>query len=284
MNVPAYAIGLPSEWVAEIKMRSEVRYIAESAVVPKVYASEGKSYLESQQTPGRYLQPECVLWYGYFPDSTYARKALAISNTPTFPSIRRAFPWDDKMTAVIMAQEADHPVNRGFHPPLGLGEFYPCPSWAPNTVLKWGNSHCGENKQLLVTVGEPIEDGTHNLLSEPYVDGESYRVLVVGQYVSYLRYTSSDWRKNVQGKVEKIRELKRDARGKVPIVNNDLAVRTLRILSEYNLDVAGVDFVVPKDETEAMLLEVNTYPSLDEDAVAREHFIEMAVQAVRVAQ
>lgn len=272
MNVPAYAIGLPEEWVAEIKQRAEVRYIAQSPVVPRVFARSGQTFIESYQTPGRFLQPNIVLWYGYFPNSTIARQALAVSNTPTFPNVRRTLPWDDKMLSVVMVQEVDEKtVPRGYLPPTASG--YPEPSWDRNTVLKWGNSHCGENKILLRDGIEPliVEATLNSLLSEPFVDGESHRILIVGDHTSQLVYDAVDWRKNVNGKITKLRT-----------VDPDLSERTHKITGHYGLAIAGVDYVIGRMGT--MLLEVNTYPSLDEDDEAREHFFMMAAEAVRKAQ
>lgn len=267
MDVPAYAIGLPEEWVAEIKERAGVRYIAHSEVVPNSVAVDGYVLLGSQQTIGRWLRPNIVLWYGYFPASRFARTAIAISNTPSFPDIRKTLPWDDKTMAVIMAQDADEPVDRG----LAQGPMQG--PWSANTVLKWGDSHCGENKQLMPTGKEQLDEraGNSDILSEPFIEGESHRILIVGYHMSQLVYESNDWRKNVNSTITLL-----------STVDPDLVERTLTIVRRYGLTVAGLDFVL--GEGRPTLLELNAYPSLDEDPVARETFIKMAVHEVQKAQ
>jgi len=190
--------------------------------------------------------------------------------------------WRDKPRLWLVtrgAQAVDSErVDRGYYPPpilhMSNPDAFPAPDWMPGTVIKWGNSHCGENKQLFTTGNEPFE-GTSMagqcILSEPFIEGESHRILMVGEHSSQLVYESADWRKNVRGTITKLR-----------IVDPDLETRTRRLLGVYGLALAGVDYVIGEKGT--MLLEVNAYPSLDEDADALEHFIELAVQAVRKAQ
>jgi glutathione synthase/RimK-type ligase-like ATP-grasp enzyme len=80
---------------------------------------------------------------------------------------------------------------------------------------------------------------------------------VLGQ----LHYESADWRKNVGATIT------------VADVDPELLARARRTADRLGLAIAGVDYVVT--ESEAMLLEVNAYPGLEDLPDASEAFIGM---------
>jgi hypothetical protein len=270
MNVAT--IGLESDVQKEIERLVDDRTIKflHHPVPPKIYTSEGVAYVAHPNIMDYYVPTDFVVWYSYFEDpelpkqtatSRLSRMALAMSNAMTFPNIKSALPFDDKMMALVLANAVGcYPsVNRGFFPPnqpITTG---------PNMVLKWGNLHCGEGKQLLVTGDEPLTSQFETVLAEPFVKGTSYRILLVGDYHCQLKYTSEDWRKNVGGKIEIC-----------PKVDFIMGARARDISDYYRLDVIGVDFVYPDDGGAPTLLEVNTYPSLEQDPSAKNKFCQLA--------
>jgi hypothetical protein len=275
------AIGLEDDVAAEIEKQSGHK-IQSFPQPPRIYAKEGKAYVKHPHIMGYYFAPDFVLWYGYFDDPSdpmrntvirASRLALAISNTPTFPDVRTTLPWDDKMLSVVLALTVDEvSPPRGLFPPMNPVES------SPNTVLKWGNGHCGDGKQLLVTGQEEYQACVGDVLAEPFVEGRSYRILIVDQYLCQLEYESADWRKNVKGSV-KVCET----------VNFGMALRAQEIASHYCLSVAGIDFVQPGEDEPAMLLEVNAYPSLEQDVreghrTSKTVFCRQAVEQIREAQ
>jgi hypothetical protein len=131
-------------------------------------------------------------------------------------------------------------------------------------VLKVGNIHRGEGKYLVKNIeGIPNWDGTAS--AEPFFDGESYRVFVVGdkEFVVHIRNDDS-WIRNSLG-------------GDVTVVDEPmpgLVKHARQVCEEFRLELAGIDYVVDADGFH--LLEANVFPGLnygDETKPAVEEFL-----------
>jgi len=245
-------VGLDSPVAEALSSRLDARVLSYPGI-PHGYSIDGKVLIESPRVVGRMLEPFAVVFYSYFnsPEADAFRRALALSDVPTFPDVRRTLPLDDKVIGLVMALGSNIPslprgyVNKGLTPFNG------------ERVFKWGNAHCGEGK-VKTTAGFLLESPA---IVEPFIEGISERILVVGQEAWHLRYESEDWRKNVRSTVTVL-----DQPNAVLL---DLALRTTEHLQ---LTVAGVDFIT-KDGV-SFLLEVNAYPSLDEVPDAQKAFVD----------
>jgi glutathione synthase/RimK-type ligase-like ATP-grasp enzyme len=102
----------------------------------------------------------------------------------------------------------------------------------------------------------------HDAVIEPFVEGRSVRVLLVGERAWQLEYASNDWRKNVRATVSVV-----DA-------DAELVARARQTTSRLGLALAGVDYIV--NDLGTTLLEVNAYPGLDDVPEAVDAFVEMA--------
>ena len=238
--------------------------------------------VESPSITGRMLDVDGVLYYSYFEDVEKERLALALSTVPTFPDVRATLPLDDKLAALVFALRADPDGarapsrwvarSRAFCNLLSAEEKQVIADH-PGCVVKLGNAHCGEGKWLVEEFlaqippsGKLIANGP--IYVEPFVHGESVRVLLIGERAWQLHYTSNDWRKNVRATVTS-----------VP-VDDTLSARTRAIAAGLGLSIAGVDYILP--ETGApVLLEVNAYPGLEHAPGAEDAFVDLAVQWVR---
>lgn len=255
MPAPLVSIGLEPHVVEELK-RALGHIVAHDAL-PRVYSRKGQAFVESPSVWGSYLRPRGVLYYCYFDNPGTARRALALSSTPTFPDVRATLPHDDKALSLIAAVKVDPaaPIARGFIPAeqdIQLAEGETC-------VAKWGAWHCGEGKERFRGTARTPEPA----VLEPFVDGESHRVLIVGNRAWQLRYKSDDWRKNVSAAVN---EVPADSR---------LVARARATAGSLGLTVAGIDYILTGDA--AVLLEVNAYPGLDQAAGAEREFIDLAI-------
>jgi hypothetical protein len=245
-------IGVDADIVDQLRRALEARVVAYPAV-PRLYSLEGQVFVESATVAGRWLQPRGVVYYGYFDDAGAARRALALSATPTFPDVGATLPLDERAMALLLASRADDArPARGFVPAgtdLTLER---------EQVLKWGNRHCGEDKARTSGASRVATDA----IVEPFVMGRSERVLLVGDRTWHLRYESADWRKNVAATVTKIEP--------EPV----LVARARRTADRLGLSVAGVDYIV--NDAGATLLEVNAYPGFDDADGATEAFVALA--------
>jgi hypothetical protein len=262
MPRPLISIGLEPNVVEAIK--KEVGHIVVHDTLPRMYSHIGQAFVESPSIYGKYLRPRGVLYYCYFEEPGSVRRSLALSDTPTFPGVRRTIMHDDKALSLIAALDAEakngYPgIARGFTDeipvPLDEGE---------TAVAKWGYWHCGEDKKLCE--GEAI--APEAAIIEPFIVGESHRVLVVGDSYWQLHYESEDWRKNVNSTITVL-----------DVPDRDLALRAHKTAKELGLVVAGIDYIINDDG--AFLLEVNAYPGLYQVQQAEEKFIELAVDWAR---
>jgi hypothetical protein len=256
MIKPLVSIGLDPHIVEAIK--TKVGNIIDYQYLPDIYSVNGLTYVQSKSGV-HYIQPRGILYYCYFDNAGSKRRALALSDTNTFPNIRRTILHDDKALSLIAARNVDpgEDIPRGF----SNGHLI---SVDTTTVAKFGEWHCGDGKKLCegkVDVSEPS-------ILEPFIEGESHRILVVGYSTWQIHYESKDWRKNVNSTITILDK-----------PNAELAYRAFHIAMSLGLQVAGVDFIV--NSNGAYLLEVNAYPGLDQVPEAEQAFIDAAVNWVK---
>jgi glutathione synthase/RimK-type ligase-like ATP-grasp enzyme len=123
-------------------------------------------------------------------------------------------------------------------------------------VFKWSNRHCGDDKARQADSFTPQQP----TLVEPFFEGTSERILIVGDDVWHLTYESEDWRKNVAARVRVL---------ETP--NQALVERARHTARTLGLRVVGVDYLVTSDG--AILLEINAYPGLSDVPGAEDAFV-----------
>jgi hypothetical protein len=254
-------IGLAPADVTAVKNKYE-GHVLVYEVPPKMYSHLGQLYAESATTSGKWLPIDLVAWYGYFPQEEHTadvRKAIALSDAPSFPDVRRTVLHDDRALSLIQAELADpaEPLHRGY---MTRGSRVILKEMS---VWKVGNDHCGDGK-LLVDGFAPQADRSGVL--EPFVKGESIRALIVGRKFWMLKYESADWRKNVNAKVTEVH----------PAEYPGIQPRAWTICDKLGLWAIGIDFI-GSNANGWKLLEVNAYPGLDDVVEAQETFRELLV-------
>lgn len=259
-------IGVEPREVEYLRDQVDARVVAYPGV-PEIYALDGKLFVESANVMGKYLQPSGVIYHGYFegPAVEQARRAIALSDIPSYPDVRSTILHDDRVHSLLLAQQFDtvereFELHRGYLPatayPGDRGQKWP--SFEGERVVKWGNRHAGEGKkrvQCFNTIPEPA-------LVEPFVRGRSERILLVGESSWHLTYASLDWRKNVGATVTI-----------EPEVDATLLYRAQAIAKGLRLPVLGVDFITDPVEANSYLLEVNAYPGFEDVPDAAMSFV-----------
>jgi hypothetical protein len=245
-------IGLDAAPAQSLRAAVDARVVAYPAV-PRLYSVEGRTFVESASVAGRWLEPKAIVYYGYFDDAGPARRALALSATPTFPDVGATLPLDERPMALLLASRSDEPGPGRGYVPAGIEAKV-----AREQVLKWGSRHCGEDKER---ARETVKV-EHDAIVEPFVQGRSERILLVGERSWHLRYESADWRKNVAATVTVVEPDER------------LLARARATSGRLGLTVAGVDYVV--NDSGATLLEVNAYPGFDDAPEASDSFVALA--------
>lgn len=257
-------IGLDDHIVEQLK-ETIPSFIVSYPNVPRIKSYGGRVHVESPTIPGRWLTPDGVVYYSYFfePHVPAARRALALSNTPTYPDVRATLAHDDRAVSLALALLHDtHPnMPRGFVP---NGETLPGGVF----VVKEGNTHCGTGVDRFNfgdADGSGVlrrSPGSFEGIVEPFLEGSSERILVLPNSVYHLKYESNDWRKNVNTTKVHVASL----------AGFEKSDRAKAIVDGLGLDMAGVDFIVQSDGT-THLLEVNAYPGLDDVPEAQTDFL-----------
>jgi len=260
---PLISIGLEPHIVEAIK--AEVGHIVDYQYLPDIYSIDGVTYVQSQFGV-HYIRPRGILYYCYFDNPGSKRRSLALSNTPTFPDVRHTIQHDDKVLSFVAARMADTgsvitaPLYSVQDVPRGFASADHQISIETPVVAKWGQWYCGDGKKIC----EGTVDAPEPAILEPFIKGESHRILFVGHSAWQIRYESDDWRKNVNSKITVLNK---------PDFN--LVERARRIQRNLHLNVVGIDFVI--NDTGAYLLEVNAYPGLDQVPEAESVFIKQAI-------
>jgi hypothetical protein len=167
---------------------------------------------------------------------------LAGSMIPCWPAPAALLTVSDRHAAMARCIEAGlvgHPVvqARWTREPL-----LPFPY-----VLKVGNEHRGEGKHLIRSAADIVRwDGIATM--EPFFDGESVRVLLLGEHAFGVRiHNDSSWIKNSPG-------------ASLELWDPDPAVvsHARRAMRHFNLEIAGVDYVI--DRSGPRFIELNPFP------------------------
>lgn len=116
-------------------------------------------------------------------------------------------------------------------------------------VLKVGDEHRGEGKYLIRNAAD-IPSWEGEATAEPFFEGESVRVLLLGDRAFGLRIVNdTHWIKNSAG-------------GRIEVwePDSEIVAHARRARALFRLDVAGIDYVI--DGTGFHFIELNPFPRL----------------------
>jgi hypothetical protein len=167
---------------------------------------------------------------------------LAGSAIPCWPDPAALLAVSDRHVAMarcLAAGLVEHPVVQA----RWTGEpLLPFPY-----VLKVGNEHRGEGKHLIRSAADIVPwDGIATM--EPFFDGESVRVLLLGDHAFGVRiHNEGSWIKNAPG-------------SSLEPWDPDPAIvaHARRAMRLFNLEIAGVDYVI--DRSGPRFIELNPFP------------------------
>jgi hypothetical protein len=211
-------------------------------LLSRIRVRAGVLGVESPRADGRFLAVSRAVYHGIFEDDLPLLSALALWGGPCFPRARGMMDCRLRLPCLVRALGVTRfgGLGRGYAD-RGLEGRAPVDS-----VAKWGEWHCGENKARFR--GEWVAEVP--TLFEEFVAGEAVRVQLVGDQAWQFRLGGDDWKKSIHGPgaalMEQDAELVEDAR---------------RLQAHFGLEVLGVDYMVAGDGGKH-LLEVNHIPSV----------------------
>lgn len=208
--------------------------------IPKMVVKDGILYIEKNNGIGM-LPVDKVIYYGIYENDFDFITGLALWNGPCYPNPHAMMDCRLKIPCLIKSLTYSRfAVPRGF---ISAGASV---HTAEDTVAKWGNWHCGENKHRFQGYWESKETAT----IEPFFEGEAVRIMIVGSYHWQIKLEGKSWLKSIHPATAHFME-----------IDPDLLADTLYIKEKLGLDMIGNDYIIAKDGKK-YLLEVNHIPNI----------------------
>jgi hypothetical protein len=238
MNERILLIGFDAQEAAALAARIPFECI-NNEMLPKIVVKGGKLFAESADGY-RYRQVSRVVFHGIFEHDLEFLAGLALWGGPCFPNPAAMMDCRLRLPCLVRALRfTKFGGQRGYASPEADYDS------ETESVAKWGNWHCGENKERFTgrwRANEPT-------LFEPFVAGEAVRVVMLGGEARQIRLTGVDWRKSVHG-----------AGAEFMAADPDLVADTETIRRGLGLDIIANDYMV--SGSSRYLLEVNHIPSV----------------------
>ncbi len=209
-------------------------------MLPKIVVERGQLFVESARN-ARYLKVSRVVFHGIFEHDVDFLAGLSLWGGPCFPNPTAMMNCRLRLPCLVHALKYTRfgGETRGFA--STYGEY----ASEVESVAKWGNWHCGENKERF-TGSWSAKEAT---LFEPFLSGEAVRVIIVGE-PRQIRLAGKDWLKSVHG----------DGASFMP-ADPELVADTQAIQRGMGLDIIANDYIV--SASGPYLLEVNHIPSVN---------------------
>src|SRR3954451_7669590 len=116
--------------------------IVQAEMLPRIQLRRGRLFVESPDADGRFLAVHRVVFHGIFEDDLPFLTALALWGGPCLPCGRGMMDCRQRLPCLVRALAVTRfgVLPRGY---ADRGTTYP---GGADTVAKWGEWHCGENK------------------------------------------------------------------------------------------------------------------------------------------
>lgn len=233
-------IGLDQEEITSIQSRLSTQVLAHD-LLPKIRVRDGELYVSSDSM-GTFLPVSKVVFHGIFEHDHDLISGLALWGGPCLPDARAMMDCRLKLPCLVRAlqfTEFGAPA-RGFV--SRETTYHP----SKESVAKWGNWHCGENKFRFES------DWTSNEPSiiEPFIEGTAVRVVLIGDRAWQIQLEGDSWLKSIH-----------HASAAFMGADEKLVRDTRKVAQGFGLEIMANDYIVDRDGL-PHLLEVNHIPNV----------------------
>lgn len=233
-------IGLDADELVEIKKRYGGPMLCHE-LLPQIMVRDRQLFVQSN-SGARLLPVSRVVFHGIFGDDHDFITGLAIWAGECLPNATAMMDCRLKLPCLARALRLTSFSGppRGYSSP-GLEYLASSPS-----VAKWGNWHCGENKERF---DESFLTENASVV-EPFIVGDAIRVVVIGDQAWQIRLEGDDWLKSIHHDTAKLIDL-----------DSALVADTRAVARGFGLEIAANDYIVGTDG-QPHLLEVNHIPNV----------------------
>jgi hypothetical protein len=254
-------IGLDEPEYSAIRERTTMRVIAHETL-PRLMIKDGTLLVEA---PGSFffLPVSRVVFHGIFEDDFDFLAALALWGGPCLPNARALMNGRLRLPCLVRALEFTRlgRKGRGYVAP---GVTFDAES---ESVAKWGNWHCGENKARFE--GRWISD--QPCLIEDFHRGQAVRVLLIGDHRWQIRLEGDGWLKSIHHAGAAFME-----------IDSELLDDAERIRRGFGTEILANDYIVSEDGSKH-LLEVNLIPNVTRFPEVWEAYRDFVVRWIEAA-
>lgn len=209
-------------------------------LLPKYVANHGNLYIENTTGFG-YLKIDIVVFHGIFESDFDLITALTFWGGPCFPNAFGMMNCRLKLPCLARALKvSDFTASRGM---VGAGSKINAEN---ETVAKWGNWHCGDNKTKFVGKWE----SSNTSVLEPFFEGVAIRIIIIGSQYLQIKMDGDTWLKSIH-----------HDKSYLEPVDNDLLSDSRKLKEHFSLQMIANDYIV-SDDGSKYLLEVNHIPNV----------------------
>jgi len=233
-------VGFDAPEYTQIRERTDHPIIAHEAL-PLMQVIDGQLWIEGDKTP-RMVPVSKVVYHSIYENDLDFIVGLALWGGPCLPNPVAMMDCRLKLPCLVRAlQYTCFPLpGRGYAAPTATV------STEIERVAKWGNWHCGENKERFTGSWMAEEPS----IIEPFVEGQVVRIVIIGDCHWQIKLEGDDWLKSIHHDNAAFMD-----------VDPDLLSDTENIRRGFGLELIGNDYMVSLDGTKH-LLEVNHIPNV----------------------
>ncbi|PIF30650.1 hypothetical protein CLU81_1090 [Flavobacterium sp. 9] len=227
--------------------------------IPKIVVKDEVLYMEKSNGIGM-LPVDKVVYYGIYDNDFDFISGLAIWRGACYPNAAAMLDCRFKIPCLVKAL-----AHSRFSAPRGFISAGASVNVGNDTVAKWGNWHCGENKHRFTGEWESEFTAT----TEPYYEGEAVRIMIIGEVYWQIKLEGDSWLKSIHPDNAGFME-----------VDPELLADTLHIKNTLNMDMIGNDYIVAKDGSK-YLLEVNHIPNITRFEDVRQVYLSTVIEWIK---
>jgi len=233
-------VGLDDAESQQIREQLET-FVISHVVIPKIRVMDGELYAET----GRGIQMvpiSSVVYHGIYENDLDFITGLGFWGGPSLPNPRGMMDLRLKLPGLLRA--LDH--TRFGHPRGFASARTMISANDHERVAKWGNWHCGENKERFTDSWS----GDEASIIEPFFDGQAVRIVIIGDEHWQIRLEGESWLKSIHHDTADFMD-----------VDPDLLDDTRNIQRAFGLEIIANDYIIANNG-EKYLLEVNHIPNV----------------------
>lgn len=234
-------VGLEDSQAEAIAERIDLPVVSHM-IIPGIAVKNGELWVESGRGP-RMVRAYKVVYHGIYDNDLDFISALALWGGACLPNPLGMMDCRLKLPNLVRALR----FTRFGAPMRGYVSPHIRYDAEIESVAKWGNWHCGENKERFSGVWQ----GDEPAIIEPFLEGQAVRVVIIGERYWQIKLEGDSWLKSIHHTNADFMD-----------VDEELLADTQTVRQGFGLEIIANDYIVSNDGSKH-LLEVNHIPNVD---------------------